>query len=83
MFHYTQMGSFGEPLKKVADIYGYVPEYGDKPSDFYWNHDHFKHDFDSYGNGYEGYALEKWEERLKETEELIITASQEITKWNR
>lgn len=34
MFHYTNFGSYGEQLKKYADMDGYVPESGDELSQF-------------------------------------------------
>ncbi len=81
MFHYTNFGSFGNDLKRLADMDGYVPEEGDNPEDFNFPHDHFLRDFDDNEDGYEGYAMEKWEAHTHKAIEATREASAALEAW--
>ncbi|MEB3826623.1 hypothetical protein [Phormidium sp. CCY1219] len=37
MFHISSLGGFGYQVKDFADLDGYVPEPGDRPSHFRWD----------------------------------------------
>lgn len=78
-FHKSNLGSFGEGLP--CDLNGRVPEAGDEPTDFTWDHDEFKVDFDEHGNGYEGYAAERWSTFVTETAELTRRAEDALDEW--
>lgn len=81
MFHFTNLGSFGEYLPR--DLDGFVPEEGDASMQFTWNHDDFTKDFDEFGNGWEGYAQEAWEEYLAEAIRKTAIAEQDLNDWRR
>lgn len=78
-FHKDQMGSFGSDLP--SDRNGFVPEEGDEPSDFQWDHDEFTMDFDDDGNGYEGYAQETWDGFVAQAIAKTREASAALEEW--
>ena len=79
--HITSFGNYFNGLQKFADLNGYVPEEGDSPDDLSWPHDNFTNDFDSQGNGYEGYAESRWDEFVSEAVEATSKASDAINEW--
>lgn len=81
MFHKSQLGSFGDRLP--ADLNGYVPEHGDDPGDFSWPHDEFEDDYDDAGNGYDGYAHERWSEFVDDAVKATDEASEALDEWRR
>jgi len=80
-FHISNFGSFASDLKHYADINGYVPEEGDSPEDLNWGHDEFERDFDDYGDGYDGYAAEKWSEHVSGAVAATEKASVALAEW--
>lgn len=81
MFHASNFGGFATELKAYADLNGQVPEEGDEPGAFSWPHDDFTANFDRDGNGYEGYAAEKWEEHVAAAVEATERASAALEEW--
>ena len=79
MFHKGNFGSFGTKLP--SDINGFVPEAGDSPEDFNFGHDEFVEDFDSQGDGYDGYAAERWAEFVNEAVEATTDAEAALAAW--
>jgi len=79
MFHKSNLGRFGNGLP--ADLDGYVPEAGDDPADFSWDHDEFEDDYDEAGNGYDGYAHERWSDFVAEAAELTRRAEEALDEW--
>jgi hypothetical protein len=69
--HYTSFGSFGPDMQYYADLNGFVPQRGDDPSDFSWDHHDFSSDYDDHGNGYDGCAEEMWQEFLSVAEDAM------------
>ncbi len=78
-FYKSNLGHFGEQLP--CDLNGRVPETGDEPTDFTWDHDEFTTDFDEAGNGYEGFADEQWSTFVAETAELTRRAEEALDEW--
>lgn len=37
MFHISKLGGFGYQVREFADLDGYVPEPGDRPTHFTWD----------------------------------------------
>jgi hypothetical protein len=78
-FHKSNLGRFGEGLP--CDLDGYVPEAEDDPTTFSWDHSEFEEDYDEYGNGYEGYAHERWSEFVTEAIDLTRRAEEALDEW--
>lgn len=81
MFHVSNFGSLAGSLADVADLNGFVPEPGDRPEQFTWDHDEFTNDFDDYGNGYEGYADGIWEVFVSDAQEALRAANLRVEGW--
>lgn len=78
-FHKSNFGSFGENLP--CDLNGYVPELGDCPDDFSFDHDNFSLDYDQHGNGYEGYADDAWDEFVLAAVAATEEAQAALDEW--
>ena len=79
MFHKSEFGHFGDNLP--CDLNGFVPEPGDSPDGFVWDHDDFTEDFDKDGNGYAGYAKETWEDFVRFADSKTHHATVRISGW--
>jgi hypothetical protein len=77
----SNFGSFGQGLRHYADLNGCVPEQGDEPWEFQWDHDRFDRDFDCQGNGYEGYAAETWAAFIGEAVRATREAKAALDEW--
>jgi len=71
MFHHTNIGRYGEALKRYADLHGYVPEDGDELGAF------------SYASGWfdEEVNGEEWEQHVSEAVSATAEAKKAITEW--
>jgi hypothetical protein len=67
-FHYTNLGLFGEELKKYTDIDGFIPEAGDEWENFYWDA-MIEWDDDS------------WEDFVAEAVEATLLANNSLDDW--
>lgn len=79
MFHRTCFGALGNALP--SDLDGFVPEPGDDPMKFNFDHDDFVVDFDDNGDGYEGCAAEAWEEFVSRAVEATSAAEAATVEW--
>jgi len=80
MYHASNLGDYA-PIE-FADLYGYIPEEGDKPEDFCYEYqDVFVADFDAAGNGYEGFAAEQWAEHVAAAVAATKEAERLLAKW--
>lgn len=78
-FHKSNFGTFGESLP--CDLNGYVPEEGDSPDEFSFDHDNFSADYDQHGNGYEGAADDAWAEFVSAAVTATEEAQAALDRW--
>ncbi len=79
MFHKSHLGLFGDSIP--CDLDGQVPEEGDLPTTFRFDHDDFVADFDDNGDGYEGYAQEVWQAFVDSAIEQTEKAKEALSEW--
>jgi hypothetical protein len=75
-FHYSNFGMFSNQLKAYADLDGYVPEYGDKLTDFHYPHGHFD-DPEATAEEIE----DEWREFIERAAEATKAAEKEAKNW--
>lgn len=79
--HHSDFGGLGNITRPVQDLRGYIPEHGDDPHGFVWSHDTFTQDFDTVGNGYEGFAAEMWADFVARAVALTQRATDALEDW--
>lgn len=74
MFHHTNMGTYGESLKRFADMDGYVPEDGDELAQFNFASGWFGDEDDEANE-------EAWEQHVTEAVSATAEAEKALTEW--